>query len=80
MFSRNLSTRGIISMKPTRRATTPLGDPEALRAAIQHLLDDPALRQRLGAHAAEAYERDHGTLAFTAAVIAAIAHTPQDRA
>lgn len=36
---------------------TPPGDVAALRAALVRVLDDPALAQRLGAHAANAMTR-----------------------
>ena len=50
----------------------PLGDAGALRAAICGLLANPALRAALGARGSANYDRNHGTIGFTARLIEAI--------
>lgn len=50
----------------------PIGDAQALRAAIQRLLSDSALQASLSANAAASYARDHDTIGFLRRIIAAI--------
>ncbi|MBV9750566.1 MAG: glycosyltransferase family 4 protein, partial [Acetobacteraceae bacterium] len=69
----------------TRTATTPeyatdgenallvdLGNVEQMRGAIRRLLENDALRARLGANAALRFERDHSTEVYVRNLIAAI--------
>jgi len=50
----------------------PPGDPEALSDAIACLVDDPALRARLGIAARSAVERNHTWKAHTERIIEAL--------
>ncbi len=72
----------------TRTATTPeyatdgenallveKGNVEQMRDAIRRLLEDGALRARLGANAALRFERDHSTEAYVRNLVAAIEAT-----
>ena len=49
-----------------------MGDVAGMRAAIRRLIDDPALRARLGANAARRFERDHSTEAYVRHLVAAV--------
>ncbi|MDE2576700.1 MAG: glycosyltransferase family 4 protein [Rhodospirillales bacterium] len=49
-----------------------IGDVAQMRAAIIRLLEDRALRDRLGAGAAARFERDHSTEAYVRKLVAAI--------
>ncbi len=51
----------------------PMGDVAAMRAAIRSLLEDHALRARIGATAVERFERDHSTEAYVRHLVAVIA-------
>ncbi len=50
----------------------PLGDVEAMQAAIQHLLQDGALRERIAAASLQRFERQHSTEAYIQALVKAI--------
>ncbi len=69
----------------TRTATTPdyatdgedalfveMGDVGQMRAAVRRLLEEPALRERIGSRAFERFTREHSTEAFVRNLIAAI--------
>lgn len=49
-----------------------IGDVAQMRAAIRRLLQDGALRARLGANAARRFEREHSTEAYVRKLVAAV--------
>lgn len=57
----------------------PPGNPAALRDAVQRLLQDAELRQRLGQNALVTFDRNHGTPGFLRQMLAVIATAPKLR-